>query len=72
MKTEYVGTGIQPDGYNGHTARIYFCYDPDSKKTISVWRGGFYNSGMPDALDAPESNWLLHHHPTARNITMNK
>lgn len=63
--------GTVPDGYFGDRASVGFAFDVESGKTLVVTKTGFYNSGLPDALDVKESIWLLNNHPTAKNYKVN-
>lgn len=63
--------GTVPDGYFGDRASVGFAFDVKSGKTLVVAKTGFYNSGLPDAIDVAESIWLLKNHPITNSYTIN-
>lgn len=38
METEYIGSAIVPNGYNGHKATVHYCTNPRSGALYAVWQ----------------------------------
>lgn len=36
--TEYLGSAIIPNGYNGHKATAHYCHDTTTGKVYCVWQ----------------------------------
>lgn len=60
-------SGTVVDGYFGKRTQVGFAFDPASQKTIVVHDCGYFNLGLPDAIDQAESRWLLNNHPAMRD-----
>lgn len=55
--------GDIPDGYFGDKRKVGFAYNPENGRTYCVADCGYFPSGLPVAVDARESEWLLNHSP---------
>jgi hypothetical protein len=71
-KEKAFACGYVPDGYFGDKAIADFYFHPENGHTYCVAKCGFFDSGLPPAIDEAEALWLLEHHPLARNITTHR
>lgn len=62
--------GTIPDGYFGKRVGVGFALVGHSILTVAEC--GYFQSGLPKAIDEDEALWLLKHHPTARNIALTR
>lgn len=67
VRASVFATATVPDGYFGETAVVGIAMIGTA--IVAVANCGYYRLGLPDAIDQAEAMWLLHNHPTARNIT---
>ena len=63
-KTTFAAGRI-PDGYQGDTCAVRFALSPCGC-VLTVTDQGFFNAGLPLAMDRSEALWLLRNHPSSR------
>lgn len=71
MKTQLIAMGKQANGYFGDWTPGAFVFDPESRKTLFVWSGGFFDSGLPICIDAHEASWLLAQYVRIHRLPIN-
>ena len=70
MQTIYLKSILVSDGYFGDKTMVHLCYDLESQKTLAITSYGYYNFGLPPAVDEQEAEWLLLHHPAVQQFIL--
>jgi len=68
MQTIPIKQVTRPEGYNGHTVKVWLVFDCETGLTLEVYPHGFHNSHVPRELGALQSEWMINHYPSCRGF----